>query len=147
MMSRRARAAESSGAMIEGQRDARQAMRSVLARTGDKWSVLIVVLLGGGARRFTAIKNGTGGITRKVLTKTLRALERDGLVQRRPIPAMPSRVTYELTGLGCSLCAAVRPLDAWVQAHARNVSAARAEYDKQQRLKDDAMQWLLSPGE
>jgi DNA-binding HxlR family transcriptional regulator len=131
--------------MIEGYRDDRELMRSVLARTGDKWSVLIVVLLGGGAKRFTEIKHAIGGITQKVLTQTLRALERDGVIQRTPLPAMPARVKYELTRLGFSLLTAVQPLEAWAQTHARNVSTARTEYDKRERAKqgiDPARPWL-----
>ena len=81
----------------------REAMRSVLARTGDKWSVLIVVLLGDGAKRFCDIKRAVGGITQKVLSQTLRALERDGLIKRTLVSALPARVEYELTCLGRSL--------------------------------------------
>jgi DNA-binding HxlR family transcriptional regulator len=121
--------------MSEGCCDGREAIRSVLARTGGKWSVLIVVLLGSGAKRFCEIKHAVGGITQKVLTQTLRALERDGLIQRMPIPAMPGRVRYELTGLGFSLRTAVQPLDAWAQAHVQNVRTARAAYDKRERAK------------
>jgi DNA-binding HxlR family transcriptional regulator len=68
----------------------------------------------------------------------LRALERDGLIQRTPIPAMPARVTYELSCLGRSLRTAVQPLEAWAQAHVRIVSTARLEYDQRERAKQGA---------
>jgi DNA-binding HxlR family transcriptional regulator len=113
----------------------RQAMRSVLARTGDKWSVLIVVLLGDGAKRFCEIQRGVGGITQKVLSQQLRALERDGLIKRTLVSALPARVEYELTRLGCSLWTAVQPLGVWVHAHVRHVSMARTQYDERERKK------------
>jgi DNA-binding HxlR family transcriptional regulator len=113
----------------------REAMRSVLARTGDKWSVLIVVLLGDGAKRFCDIKRAVGGITQKVLSRTLRALERDGLIKRTLVSALPARVEYELTCLGRSLWTAVQPLGAWAHAHVRQVSMSRAQYDERERKK------------
>ncbi len=77
-----------------------RAVSSVLARVGDKWSVLIIVLLGGGTKRFNEIKRMVGGISQRMLTLTLRGLERDGLVTRTVFPTIPPRVDYELTELG-----------------------------------------------
>jgi DNA-binding HxlR family transcriptional regulator len=75
----------------------------VLARIGDKWSVLIVMLLGDGPRRFNEIKRMVGGISQRMLTLTLKGLERDGLVTRTVFPTIPPRVDYQLTDLGRSL--------------------------------------------
>jgi DNA-binding HxlR family transcriptional regulator len=77
-----------------------RALSSILARVGDKWTVLIVVLLGDGPKRFNEIKRMVGGISQRMLTFTLRALERDGLVKRTVFPTTPPRVDYELTKLG-----------------------------------------------
>jgi DNA-binding HxlR family transcriptional regulator len=92
-----------------GSEDCR-AVSSVLARVGDKWSVLIIVLLGDGPKRFNEIKRMVGGISQRMLTLTLRGLERDGLVTRTQFPTIPPRVDYELTQLGRSLWDAVEPL-------------------------------------
>lgn len=77
-----------------------RAISSVLARVGDKWSVLIIVLLGDGPKRFNEIKRMVGGISQRMLTLTLRGLDRDGLVTRTVFPTVPPRVDYELTSLG-----------------------------------------------
>ena len=92
-----------------------RAVSGVLARVGDKWSVLIIVLLGDGRRRFGEIKRMVGGISQRMLTLTLRGLERDGLLTRTIFPTIPPRVDYELTKLGRSLLTAVEPLGAWAQ--------------------------------
>jgi DNA-binding HxlR family transcriptional regulator len=84
-----------------------RAVSGVLARVGDKWSVLIIVLLGDGPRRFSEIKRMVGGISQRMLTLTLRGLERDGLLTRTIFPTIPPRVDYELTKLGRTLRAAV----------------------------------------
>ena len=76
---------------------------SVLARVGDKWSVFVIMLLGAGPRRFNEIKRMVGGISQRMLTLTLRGLERDGLVTRTVFPTIPPRVDYELTDLGRGL--------------------------------------------
>ena len=76
---------------------------SVLARVGDKWSVFVIMLLGDGPRRFNEIKRMVGGISQRMLTLTLRGLERDGLVTRTVFPTIPPRVDYELTDLGRGL--------------------------------------------
>lgn len=107
-----------------------RAVSSVLARVGDKWSVLIIVLLGDGTRRFNEIKRMVGGISQRMLTLTLRGLERDGLVKRTQFPTIPPRVEYELTPLGRSLWDAVEPLGAWARSHVKHITRARAAFDK-----------------
>jgi DNA-binding HxlR family transcriptional regulator len=97
-----------------------RAVGSVLARVGDKWSVLIIVLLGDGPKRFNEIKRIVGGISQRMLTLTLRGLERDGLVTRTQFPTIPPRVDYELTELGRSLWEAVKPLGEWAQGHVQH---------------------------
>jgi DNA-binding HxlR family transcriptional regulator len=107
-----------------------RAVSSVLARVGDKWSVLIIVLLGDGPKRFNEIKRMVGGISQRMLTLTLRGLERDGLVKRTQFPTIPPRVDYELTQLGRSLWDAVKPLGAWAQGHVKHITKARVAFDK-----------------
>ena len=107
-----------------------RACSSVLARVGDKWSVLIIVLLGNGPKRFNEIKRIVGGISQRMLTLTLRGLERDGLVKRTQFPTIPPRVDYELTELGRSLWEAVKPLARWAQSHVKHIAGARAAFDK-----------------
>ena len=107
-----------------------RAVSSVLARVGDKWSVLIIVLLGDGPKRFNEIKRMVGGISQRMLTLTLRGLERDGLVKRTQFPTIPPRVDYELTQLGRSLWDAVEPLGEWARGHVMQITKARAVFDK-----------------
>ena len=107
-----------------------RAVSSVLARVGDKWSVLIIVLLGNGPKRFTEVKRMVGGISQRMLTLTLRGLERDGLVKRTQFPTIPPRVVYELTPLGRSLGKAVAPLGAWAQGHIEHIAKAQAAFNK-----------------
>ena len=105
-------------------------LSSILARVGDKWSVLIVVLLGDGPKRFNEIKRMVGGISQRMLTFTLRGLERDGLVTRTVFPTTPQRVDYELTDLGGSLWKAVEPLGSWARAHLSEILASREQFDE-----------------
>jgi len=107
---------------------------SILARVGDKWSVLIIVLLGDGPKRFNEIKRLVGGISQRMLTLTLRGLERDGLVTRTLFPTIPPRVDYELTPLGRSLWNAVEPLGSWARDHIGDIHKARDKFDR--RPKD-----------
>ena len=107
-----------------------RAVSSILARIGDKWSVLIIVLLGDGSKRFNEIKRMVGGISQRMLTLTLRGLERDGLVKRTQFPTIPPRVDYELTQLGRSLLEAVKPLGQWARGHVTHITRARAAFDK-----------------
>ncbi|MDP5226660.1 MULTISPECIES: helix-turn-helix domain-containing protein [Arthrobacter] len=104
--------------------------RVVLQRIGDKWTPLIFQALKGGARRFGEIRQTVDGVSPKVLTQSLRALERDGLVTREVFAEVPVRVEYALTALGESL---LEPLDAvriWAEAHAARILAARDAYDE-----------------
>jgi DNA-binding HxlR family transcriptional regulator len=106
-----------------------RAVSTVLARIGDKWSVLIVGLLGDGPKRFNEIKRMVGGISQRMLTLTLRGLERDGLVTRTVFPTVPPRVDYELTELGRSLWRPVEALGAWARANQAEIEAARRRFD------------------
>ena len=107
-----------------------RAVSAVLARVGDKWSVLIIVLLGDGPKRFNEIKRMVGGISQRMLTLTLRGLERDGLVKRTQFPTIPPRVDYQLTQLGRSLWEAVEPLGVWARSHVKHITRARATFDE-----------------
>ena len=106
-----------------------RAVSGVLARVGDKWSVLIIMLLGDGPRRFNEIKRMVGGISQRMLTLTLRGLERDGLVTRTVFPTIPPRVDYELTALGRSLSHPVMALGLWARQHQPDIAAARTRFD------------------
>ena len=106
-----------------------RAVNTVLARVGDKWSVLIVALLGDGPKRFNQIKRLVGGISQRMLTLTLRGLERDGLVTRTVFPTVPPRVDYELTELGHSLWKPVEALGTWARDHQDVIAAARQKFD------------------
>ena len=105
-----------------------RAVHSILALVGDKWSILIIVLLHDGAKRFNEIKRLVTGISQRMLTLTLRGLERDGLVTRTQYPTIPPRVDYELTPLGHSLWEAVEPLGKWATANVKQISKAQAEF-------------------
>jgi DNA-binding HxlR family transcriptional regulator len=107
-----------------------RAVGAVLSLVGDKWSVMVIVILGSGSKRFTELKRAIGGISQRMLTLTLRGLERDGLVTRTQFEKIPPRVDYELTALGCSLRQIVEPLDAWARAHLNDMKRARETYDK-----------------
>lgn len=103
--------------------------RVVLDIVGDKWSLLIVRELRDGPRRFTELKRSIDGISQRMLTVTLRGLERDGILTRTVHNVMPPHVSYELTEEGRSLRAATIPLLEWNDAHLAYIAAARAEYD------------------
>lgn len=104
-------------------------VRAVLDRIGDKWAIYVVDRLGAGPRRFTELHRGIDGITARMLTVTLRALERDGLVTRTVHAAVPPRVVYDLTPLGRTLLDTIGQLAAWADAHLAEIEAARARYD------------------
>lgn len=106
-----------------------RAISEVLARVGDKWTVLVVATLGGGPKRFNELRKALGSISQRMLTLTLRALERDGLVTRTVFPTIPPRVDYELTSLGCSLLDPVNTLSAWARKNRAAMEAARARFD------------------
>jgi DNA-binding HxlR family transcriptional regulator len=104
--------------------------RDLLDRIGDKWTVLVLGELGKhGACRFTQLRKRLSGVSEKMLTQTLRALERDGLVRRTVYPAVPVRVEYALTPLGQTLREPLRTLTEWSVRHIDDVLAAREEYD------------------
>jgi DNA-binding HxlR family transcriptional regulator len=103
---------------------------SILARIGDKWSLFVIVSLGGGPRRFNEIKRMVGGISQRMLTLTLRGLERDGLVTRTVFPTIPPRVDYELTDLGRGLWTPVEALGMWAREHQTEIEDARARFDR-----------------
>jgi DNA-binding HxlR family transcriptional regulator len=105
-------------------------LASILGRVADKWTVLIVVLLGDGPKRFNEIKRMVGGISQRMLTFTLRGLERDGLVKRTVFLTSPQRVDYELTELGGTLWEAVEPLGSWARAHGAAILSSREAFDE-----------------
>jgi DNA-binding HxlR family transcriptional regulator len=109
------------------------AVREVLNRVGDKWSVLIVGTLGDGPLRFSELKRGIEGISQRMLTLTLKGLERDGLVTRTVTPSIPPRVDYELTRLGRTLLEPVGALYTWANTHRSDLDAARARFDASDR--------------
>src|SRR5437867_6540149 len=104
--------------------------REILARIGDKWSVYVIHVLGDARTlRFNELRSRVDGISQRMLTVTLRGLERDGLVTRKVYPEVPPRVEYTLTPLGATLRQLVRGLVAWSGAHLAEVDAARGAYD------------------
>jgi DNA-binding HxlR family transcriptional regulator len=105
------------------------AVREVLNRVGDKWSVQIVDLLGGGPMRFSELRRSIEGISQRMLTHTLRGLERDGLVTRTVFPTIPPRVDYELTALGETLLEPIQGLAEWAAANRTSIQAARDKFD------------------
>lgn len=105
-------------------------VNEILALIGNKWSVLVVVLLGRGKRRFSELKRDVDGISQKMLTATLRGLERDGYVTRTVHPTIPPRVEYELTDLGFDLLEPVQALGEWARANEARVARARTAFDK-----------------
>lgn len=115
--------------------DEREALvRELLSRVADKWTLLVIdELQEAGELRFSALRRRIGGISQKMLTQTLRQLERDGLVTRRVHATVPPRVDYRLTVLGESLGESVCGLWRWVGRHMRRVEAARRKYDERAR--------------
>jgi DNA-binding HxlR family transcriptional regulator len=106
-----------------------RAVSAVLQRVGDKWTILVVQRLGGGPRRFNELRNEVGGISQKMLTTTLRGLERDGFVTRTVFPTIPPRVDYELTDLGRELLVPVNALGQWARSNIGRIYAAREKFD------------------
>jgi DNA-binding HxlR family transcriptional regulator len=105
-------------------------VRDVLERVGDKWSVLLVVRLQAGPARFSELLRGVEGVSRRMLTRTLRLLERDGLVSRTVYPTTPPSVEYALTDLGHGLAVPLEGLTGWAVRHRADVERARREYDR-----------------
>ncbi|MFI0220678.1 winged helix-turn-helix transcriptional regulator [Streptomyces lydicus] len=112
----------------QSQQDAGRA-RVVLGMVGDKWSLLVVCRLDQGPRRFTELKRAVDGISQRMLTVTLRSLERDGILTRTVHNVMPPHVTYELTPMGKTLYQATTPLLRWTIDHLAQIDDARADYD------------------
>jgi DNA-binding HxlR family transcriptional regulator len=106
-----------------------RAVTSVLARVGDKWSVFVIMMLINGPMRFNELKRMIGGISQRMLTLTLRGLERDGLVTRTVFPTIPPRVDYELTDLGRGLSQPVKALGQWAFDHLPEIQGARERFD------------------
>ncbi|MGU3398906.1 winged helix-turn-helix transcriptional regulator [Brucellaceae bacterium D45D] len=104
-------------------------VNDILTRVGDKWTVLVVSYLGNGTMRFNELRRTVNGISQKMLTTTLRNLERDGFVTRTVFPTIPPRVEYALTDMGRDLLIPVQALGAWAIANEANVMMARARYD------------------
>jgi DNA-binding HxlR family transcriptional regulator len=107
-----------------------RAISDVLARVGDKWSVLVVSRLGGRPLRFNELRRSIGGISQRMLTLTLRGLERDGLVTRTVFPTVPPRVDYALTALGRDLLAPVSALGEWATRNQEKIANARERFDR-----------------
>jgi DNA-binding HxlR family transcriptional regulator len=106
-----------------------RAVSDVLARVGDKWSVLVVTKLGGGPQRFNELRRSIGGISQRMLTLTLRGLERDGLITRTVFPIIPPRVDYALTALGRDLLEPVSALGDWALRNQTKIARAREQFD------------------
>lgn len=106
-----------------------RAISDILARIGDKWSVLVVTRLGERPLRFNELRRSIGGISQRMLTLTLRGLERDGLVTRTAFPIIPPRVDYALTRLGRDLLQPVSELGAWAVRNEATIARARERFD------------------
>ena len=109
-----------------------QTVTEVLSRVGDKWSMQVVMSLGAGALRFNVLRRTIDGISQRMLTRTLRGLERDGLVSRTVTPTVPPRVDYDLTPLGRSLVGPVSALGQWAVANREVMADARDRFDREQ---------------
>src|SRR5215471_7100211 len=113
-----------------------RAASEVLAHVGDKWTVLVVWSLGDKPKRFNELRKALGSISQRMLTLTLRALERDGLVTRTVFPTIPPRVDYELTRLGRSLLVPVSELGLWARKNRPAIQNARRQYDSDSQTSD-----------
>ncbi|MFG3703597.1 winged helix-turn-helix transcriptional regulator [Micromonospora sp. NPDC047670] len=107
--------------------------RQVLDRIGDRWSVLVMLALADGTKRYSELAQRIEGVSQKMLTQNLRALERDGLLTRTVHASVPPRVDYALTDLGRSLLDLLAGLESWATTHLDEVEAARARYDAETR--------------
>jgi DNA-binding HxlR family transcriptional regulator len=103
---------------------------SILSMVGDKWSVFVIMMLHDGPKRFNELKRMISGISQRMLTLTVRGLERDGLVTRTVFPTIPPRVDYELTDLGRGLAKPVMALGEWAMAHKSEIEGARTRFDQ-----------------
>jgi DNA-binding HxlR family transcriptional regulator len=107
--------------------------RLVLDRIGDKWTVLVVLLLSDGPMRFTDLRGKMGRVAPKVLTQTLRRMERDGLATREIFAEVPPRVEYALTDLGLSLIEPIAVISDWAEVHVHQIAAAQTAYDAREK--------------
>ena len=107
--------------------------RQILDRIGDKWAVLILLLLRDERMRFNQLRRAIEGISQKMLSQVLKSLERDGLIGRRAIPTVPVTVEYSITPLGETLATAVDPLRDWAESYQKEVLAAQRRYDGQRK--------------
>jgi DNA-binding HxlR family transcriptional regulator len=123
-----------------------RAVSEVLARVGDKWTILVVVVLGDGPKRFNEIRRSLGSISQRMLTLTLRGLERDGLATRTVYPSVPPRVEYELTRLGRSLLEPVSGLGTWARQNRAAIQEARRRFDNTAHIAVDRPRGLSHRG-
>ena len=105
------------------------AMRQIADRVGDRWSLIVIAALAHGPRGYNQLERDLDGISRRMLSFTLRNLERDGLITRTPLPTRPPRTIYALSSLGKALNQAARPLLDWARANRRQLDQARASFD------------------
>ena len=110
----------------------------LLQRIGDKWTVLVVTTLSGGSRRFNELRREIPSVSQRMLTLTLRNLERDGLVSRTVTPSIPPRVDYELTALGRSLVEPLHGLEQWALDHVEDIDKAHAAFDAERDVSEAA---------
>ncbi|MET9553154.1 helix-turn-helix domain-containing protein [Streptomyces sp. NPDC006645] len=114
-------------------------VRQILDRIGDKWSLLVIALLDVSTLRFTELRREIDGISQRMLTVTLRQLERDGLVKRTVHPVVPPRVEYQLTPMGRTLHTTINALVVWTEEHQNQIAVAREEYDRRAAEADAAL--------
>lgn len=110
-------------------------VRGILDNLGDKWTVLVLVILSSGTHRFSEIKKAIPDISKRMLAKTLRKLERDGLTLRQVLPTKPPSVEYSLTKTGDSLLGPLTTLIAWAEQTKLDISASRSTYDDAHRTE------------
>ncbi|KML07898.1 MULTISPECIES: winged helix-turn-helix transcriptional regulator [Burkholderia] len=120
----------------EDDREHCRALGKILDQVSDKWTVMVVGVLSKGPTRFNAIMREIGGVSHRMLTLTLRNLERDGLVTRTAYATIPPKVEYELTDVGRSLIAPLEALRTWVVEHSLHIDAAREKFDRRERQSD-----------
>lgn len=113
-------------------------IREMLDRVGDKWSVLVLLLLGPESRRFNELRRVIPGISQRMLSQCLRGLERDGLVNRKVYATIPPKVEYSLTSLGQSLLGTLNGLAEWADTHREAIKESRADYDLREEVLEDS---------
>jgi DNA-binding HxlR family transcriptional regulator len=115
-------------------------VRQILDRVADKWSLLAIALLDRRSLRFTELRRMIDGISQRMLTRTLRHLERDGLVSRTVRPTVPPRVDYALTPMGATLHETIRALVTWTEEHQSQIAAARTAYDRRAAVEQEMVE-------